>query len=261
MATNGQPKMAGELAIEVHGLEKKYRLGEHASIRKVIQRLSRSGAPAEQFGALSGIEMQVRRGDCLGLVGANGSGKSTLLHVIAGITAPTGGVVRLRGRVLPLFQIGAAFHPDLTGRENIRLYGAILGIPQSEIEEMMDAIAEFAGVERHMDTPNKRYSDGMQARLSCAVAVLFPADIYMFDEVLAVVDGGFRDRCLDEIRRLVGEGRTVIIVSHDLTQIEAVCDRTIWIDSGRIKAGGATADVLPLYREAISAGVTAAHAD
>ena len=245
---NGAPPQAAEPAIEIIDLEKRYRLGEYVSLRNTLAKLSRHGVATERFSALDSITFTVDRGECLGLVGTNGSGKSTLLHVVAGLTVPTGGTVRTYGRILPLFQVGAAFHPDLTGRENVRLFGAVLGIPADEIEEQMDAISAFAEIERHLDTPSKRYSDGMQARLSCAVAVLFPADIYLFDEVLAVVDGGFRDRCLKQIRRLVDQGRTVILVGHDLSQHEVASDRIAWIEAGRLRGIGPRKQILPEYQ-------------
>lgn len=248
--SNGNAPVAPP-AIEIRDLEKRYRLGEHVSLTKTIKRLSRDGVPTERFSALDSINLTIERGECLGLVGRNGSGKSTLLHIVAGITTPTSGVARVRGRVLPLFQIGAGFHPDLTGRENVLLFGAVLGISRRQIEEQMGAIAAFAEIESHLDTPNKRYSDGMQARLSCALAVLFPADIYLFDEVLAVVDGSFRDRCLEQISRLVREGRTVVLVGHDLDLHEAVTDRIAWIEGGKLRAVGPRADLLGEYRSTL----------
>ena len=216
-------------AIEAHGLGKEYRLGEQVSLKRTLQRLTRTGVPANRFGALNDMNLRIGPGECLGVVGSNGSGKSTFLHLIAGITAPTEGELRVAGTVLPLLQIGAGFHPDLTGRENVMLFGTILGLPRTEIEEKMDAIFAFAEIEEHIDTPNKRFSDGMQARLSCALAVLFSADIFLFDEVLAVADGEFREKCLFEIRRLVDSGRTVLFVSHDLEQVRVVGQRVLWI--------------------------------
>jgi ABC-type polysaccharide/polyol phosphate transport system ATPase subunit len=189
----------------------------------------------------------VRSGECLGIVGSNGSGKSTILQILAGITLPTRGVVHIRGKVLPLLAVGSGFHPDLTGRENIVLYGTILGAPRDVILGRVDEIAAFAEIERHLDTPTKRYSDGMQARLSFAIAMGFPADIYIFDEVLAVVDGEFRLRCLGEIERCSRSGRTVLLVSHDMAQIRTLADRVMWMEHGRVRRLGPAADVLDEY--------------
>src|SRR5205807_770069 len=141
----------------------------------------------------------------------------------------TSGFIVVRGRLLPLLAIGTSFHPELTGRENVVLFGAVLGISRDVVEGRMDDVAAFAELEQHLDTPLKRYSDGMKARLSFAIAMLFPADVYVFDEVLAVVDGEFRARCLDEIERLRERGNTVLFVSHDLDQVERLCTRILWL--------------------------------
>ena len=146
-----------------------------------------------------------------------------------------------------MMAVGAGFHPELTGRENVKLFGASLGIPLNAIDARMDAVTEFAELERHMDTPTKRFSSGMVSRLSFAIAVQFPADIYIFDEVLAVVDGDFRAMCLGEIKRLHNDGRTVIFVSHDLDQIADVCERVMWLEGGQIQQLGPTHDVLAAY--------------
>jgi len=163
---------------------------------------------------------------------------------------PTRGSLTVRGRVLPMLSIGAGFHIELTGRENVVLQGAILGVPWRTVLARMEDIMAFAELERHADTPLKRYSSGMQSRLSFAIGMRFPADIYIFDEVLAVVDRAFRDRCLDEIQRMVGSGPTVLFVSHDLDQVSRLCDRTVWLDRGSARAVGQTAEVLDMYRTA-----------
>ena len=180
----------------------------------------------------------MHRGESFGIVGTNGSGKSTLTQVISGIAMQDTGKVEVWGRLIPLLEVGAGFHPELTGRENVELLGTILGLSAGAIRAEMDRIAEFAGVERHLDTPIKRYSTGMQARLSFATAVCFPADIYVFDEVLAVVDDSFRDQCAEELARLSGEGRTIIFMSHDLDLVKSVCTTGMWLDSGRVQLRG-----------------------
>lgn len=239
----------GSSSVVADSLSKVYRLGEHVSLRSTLGRFSRNGQRTNEaeFRALDKVSFQVGQGECYGIIGHNGSGKSTLLQVLAGITVPTEGVMSFRGRVLPLLAVGTGFHPELTGRENIELFGTVLGVSRTEIRAQVDRIAEFAEIERHLDTPNKRYSDGMQARLSFAIAILFPADIYLFDEVLAVVDGEFRERCLAEIEQLHRSGRTVIFVSHDLEQVGVVCDRVMWMRGGAAHMVGDAQTVLPLY--------------
>jgi ABC-type polysaccharide/polyol phosphate transport system ATPase subunit len=154
---------------------------------------------------------------------------------------------------LPLLAVGSCFHPELTGRENVLLFASILGIPRRVALERMADIAAFAELQRHLDTPNKRYSDGMQARLSFAVAMLFPADIYLFDEVLAVVDGEFRDRCMESIRELTRSAKTVVFISHDLRQVEGLCGRVAWLEAGELRQIGAPSAVLSAYKARLAA--------
>jgi len=193
------------------------------------------------------VNFEVYRGETVGLVGTNGSGKSTLLQILAGTTLPTGGELVVRGSVLPLLAVGLAFHPDLTGRENVMLFGVSTGIPLKIIRERMDDVVDFAGVGQHIDTPVKRFSSGMMSRLSVAIAVQFPADIYIFDEVLAVVDAEFQDRCLEVIKGMHAAGRTVFFVSHNRSQVEAVCNRVMWLDRGEIRDFAGTTRVLDAY--------------
>jgi ABC-type polysaccharide/polyol phosphate transport system ATPase subunit len=160
--------------------------------------------------------------------------------------------MRVYGRVLPLLAVGQGFHPDLTGRENVTLFASSLGIPRATIASRMNAVTEFAELDRHMDTPVKRFSSGMTSRLSFAIAVQFPADIYIFDEVLAVVDGEFRDRCLREIKRLHAIGRTVFFVSHNLEQIAEVCQSVLWLEQGKVKAVGPAPELLATYERALA---------
>lgn len=242
--------------IRAESVHKDYRLGELSSLGRTIRQLTgRMGVRHNRaFAALDEVSFEVRAGEALGLVGHNGSGKSTLLHMICGITLPTSGSILVRGRLLPLLSIGTSFHPELTGRENIALFGTVLGLDRKVIEAQTDAIAEFAELEQHLDTPNKRYSDGMQARLSFAIAMRFPADIYVFDEVLAVVDGAFRDRCLTEIEALRDSGKTVLFVSHDLEQVGRICDRCLWLDHGRVKELGLAHEILRRYESESMAG-------
>jgi ABC-type polysaccharide/polyol phosphate transport system ATPase subunit len=201
----------------------------------------------QAFDALRGVSFEAYPGECFGIVGSNGSGKSTVLQILAGITLPSSGSMLVRGTVLPLLAVGAGFHLELTGRENSFLFGTILGLNRRVIESKLDAIAAFAELERHFDTPLKRYSHGMQSRLCFAIAMLFPASIYCFDEVLAVVDGEFKERCLNEVRTLVRGGATVFFISHDLDQVGLLCDRVMWLDSGEIREIGTTGEVVERY--------------
>ncbi len=240
------------LAIHAEGLSKHYRLGELHSLSGTMTRILRPRAAAAAAGleALVEVDLTVRRGEALGVAGTNGSGKSTLLKILAGTTLPTSGTMRVRGRVLPLLAVGQNFHPELTGRENVTLFASSLGIPRDAIFAGMDEVTEFAELERHMDTPVKRFSDGMSSRLSAAIAMQFPADIYVFDEVLAVVDREFQVRCIEAIKRLNRRGSTIIFVSHNSQQVAEVCKRVVWLDSGRVRDDGAPGDVLDAYAHA-----------
>lgn len=251
-SVNGQD----ELAIQAGDLSKRYRLGEHRSLGNTVRQLTGRSSDAEgnSLEALADVDFSVARGETLGIVGGNGSGKSTLFQLVAGITLPTGGWLTIRGRVLPLLAVGTGFHPELTGRENITLFGASIGVPQTVIRESMDRVAAFAELELHMETPVKRYSSGMLSRLSFATAVLFPADIYLFDEVLALVDAEFQERCLAEIAQLVQAGRTVLFVSHDLDQVATLADRVMWLESGRIRDIGPTEKILAEYERRHAVG-------
>jgi ABC-2 type transport system ATP-binding protein len=228
-------------------VSKTYRLGEYLRLEGTIRTILRRAREPEQFEALRGVSFEAYAGECFGIVGTNGSGKSTVLQVMAGITLPTRGEMRVRGTVLPLLAVGAGFHLELTGRENSFLFGTILGLDRDLINSKLDDIARFGELERHFDTPLKRYSSGMQSRLCFAIAMLFPAAIYCFDEVLAVVDGEFKERCLQEIRTLAGAGGTVFFISHDLDQVRTLCDRVLWLEQGVVRELGAPSEILDRY--------------
>jgi homopolymeric O-antigen transport system ATP-binding protein len=246
--TNGG-KPSTDLAVRCAEIGKSYGLGEELSLQHTLNTLIRRGEEQERFWALSDLSFEVRRGEAFGIVGSNGSGKSTLTQVISGIAMQDTGKVEVWGRLIPLLEIGAGFHPELTGRENIELLGTILGLSSSAIQAEMDRITDFAGIRRHIDTPLKRYSSGMSARLSFATAVCFPADIYVFDEVLAVVDDSFREQCTAELTRLNEMGRTVIFMSHDLELVKSVCSTGMWLERGKIRMRGAIQDVAGAYTD------------
>jgi lipopolysaccharide transport system ATP-binding protein len=254
--------VAGELngdraiAVSAQGLRKRYRLGESGGLVRTLRRLlNNQGAYHNRFQdtpfeALGGVDFTCYQGEAVGIVGKNGSGKSTLLQILSGTTLPTSGEMRVRGHVVPLLAVGLGFHPELTGRENVTLFAASLGIPRVRTEERMDAVTAFAELEQHMDTPVKRYSSGMLSRLSFAIAMQLPADIYVFDEVLAVVDSEFRARCLEAIRELHESGRTVLFVSHDMDVVAEVCHRVMWLEKGKIQEFGPATEVLASYERA-----------
>jgi ABC-type polysaccharide/polyol phosphate transport system ATPase subunit len=244
------------VAVSATGLRKRYRLGEHQSLQLTAKRLLRwRGAPElPTFEALAGVDFTCYRGEAIGIVGTNGSGKSTLLQILAGTTLPSGGEMRVRGRVVPLLAVGLGFHPELTGRENVTLFATSLGVPRGVIADRMDAVTTFAELERHMDTPVKRFSSGMISRLSFAIAMQLPADIYVFDEVLAVVDAEFQARCLEEIKSLHADGRTVIFVSHHREQVADVCERVVWLEDGAVRGAGPATTVLDAYEEVHGVG-------
>jgi lipopolysaccharide transport system ATP-binding protein len=240
-----------EAAVEARDLRKRYQLGELGNVGRLARRMVGRGSPTRsQFEALAGVDFTVNRGEAIGIVGTNGSGKSTLLQILAGTTLPTSGELWVRGRVLPLLAVGLAFHPELTGRENITLFASSVGIPRQTIADQIDSVIDFAEVRQHADTPIKRYSSGMVSRLCVAIAVQFPADVYVFDEVLAVVDSEFQERCLTEIAQLHAVGRTVFFVSHDAEQVLSVCQRVLWLEHGAVRDFGPAARVLEEYHEA-----------
>jgi ABC-2 type transport system ATP-binding protein/lipopolysaccharide transport system ATP-binding protein len=247
-------------AIEIEALSKRYRLGlgvEAQSLRDAIA-LRGPGKPkpaSEDIWALRDLSMSVARGEALGVIGRNGAGKSTLLKILARVTRPTKGVARTRGRVGALLEVGTGMHPELTGRENVFLNGVLLGISRGDVRRRFDEIVSFAGVERFIDTPLKRYSSGMQLRLAFAVAAHLEPEIVIVDEVLAVGDEEFRQRCMGTMAGLGKEGRTVVFVSHDLGSITTLCGRAIWLDAGRVRQDGKPQSVIDSYRQATIPGV------
>src|SRR3954447_16856698 len=245
----------GDLAIQCVGLTKRYELGETLSLSRTLSALVPGRADnRERFAALDKVTFDVPRGSFFGIVGSNGSGKSTLTQIISGIAVPTEGEARVWGRVLPLLEVGSGFHDELTGAENVALLGAVLGLDPREVRATLPRIAEFAGVERHLDTPLKRYSSGMRARLSFATAICFPADTYVFDEVLAVVDDDFRDQCVEELSLVNGTGRTIIFMSHDLDLVRGTCREGMWLERGHVRSVGSMDSVAAEYEAALRHG-------
>lgn len=207
-----------------------------------------AGDGAETFWALEDVSFDLRAGETLGVIGENGAGKSVLLKILARITPPTRGTATVRGRIGAMLEVSAGFHYELTGRENVFLSGAILGMSQREIAVRLDRIIEFAEIADAIDTPVKRYSSGMAARLAFSVAAHLDAEIMLVDEVLAVGDAGFRQKCLDAMRGIARSGRSIVFVSHELDMLERLCDRAILIDHGRIRADGPPGELLDIHR-------------
>jgi lipopolysaccharide transport system ATP-binding protein len=249
-------------AIDIHRLGKRYAIGVTpiggstlgesltgwiARPWRRFQHLAGRGDRAADFWALKDITLKVDVGDVLGIVGPNGAGKSTLLKILSRITAPTEGYVDLHGRVSSLLEVGTGFHPDLTGRENIFLNGAILGMFRTEIVRKLDAIVAFAELEQFIDTPVKHYSSGMYVRLAFSVAAHLEPEILIVDEVLSVGDLHFRSKCLGRMQDLRSQGRTVLLVSHDLTSVRQLCTRAVMLQRGRVVDDGAPAEVTRRY--------------
>jgi lipopolysaccharide transport system ATP-binding protein len=237
--------------IEAHGLGKRYSLGAAQSnnLRESLGRWfrSRSRRTNDEFWALDDISFAVKPGEAVGIIGRNGAGKSTLLKILSRITSPTRGHARLRGRVAALLEVGTGFHGELSGRENIFLNGAIMGMSRTEIRQSFDEIVEFSQIERFLDTPVKRYSSGMYVRLAFAVAAHLRPEILVVDEVLAVGDASFQKKCLGKMQDVASGGRTVLFVSHNMAAITRLCSRAILLDKGRIEADGRIDDVVARY--------------
>jgi lipopolysaccharide transport system ATP-binding protein len=238
--------------IEINELGKLYRIGENSAT--LLSRLwspLRGGTAddrrASEFWALRGVSLDVCEGDVLGLIGKNGAGKSTLLKILSRITEPSCGRAILRGRVASLLEVGTGFHPELTGRENIFLNGVILGMRISEVKAKFDEIVGFSEIGRFIDTPVKRYSSGMYVRLAFAIAAHLEPEVLLVDEVLAVGDAAFQRRCLGKMGEVAREGRTIIFVSHNMTAIQTLCSRAVWLEHGRVVKEGAVRPTVSEY--------------
>jgi len=216
---------------------------------------------SEDFWALRDVSFEVARGETLGIVGRNGAGKSTLLKLLGGITVPTEGQLTIVGRLSALIEVGSGFHPELTGRENVFLSGAILGMRRRDISARLDSIADFSGVGAFLDTPVKYYSSGMYVRLGFAIAAHLEPDVLLVDEVLAVGDSEFQARCLQRIQELKRRGTTMVVVSHDLGAVEQLSDRAILIDAGTLAATGSPQDVISRYQRLVSGAGALSHED
>jgi lipopolysaccharide transport system ATP-binding protein len=248
-----------ELAVSAQGLSKTYEIRHNdqaatTAAEAVVARLRHPyrRQDREQFSALAEVDFEVRRGEVLGVIGRNGAGKSTLLKILSRITPPSAGRVDVWGRIGSLLEVGTGFHPELTGRENIYLNGAILGMNGSEVRRNFSEIVEFAGIEKFLDTPVKRYSSGMYIRLAFAVAAHLEVDVLLVDEVLAVGDIEFQKKCLGKMRDVAAGGRTVLFVSHQMNSVSALCTRALVLERGRVAFDGDVPGAVRVYQESFS---------
>ena len=257
-----------DTVIRAEGIGKKYIIshqyqGKYTALRDVIAQKTRhlkqriktpfgsrnTTSSKEEFWALKNISFGIKKGDAVGIIGYNGAGKSTLLKIMSRITEPTAGKVSINGRVASLLEVGTGFHPELTGRENIYLNGAILGMRKFEINRRFDEIVQFAEIDKFLDTPVKRYSSGMYVRLAFSVAAHLEPEILMVDEVLAVGDAAFQKKCLGRMKNVAREGRTVLFVSHNMNSIRRFCNNVIWIDKGNLVKRGNADEVVREYEQ------------
>jgi len=247
------------IAIYAGNLSKQYRIGvlkhRHDTLRdhladaltSLLRRNGHSHHNEDTFWALKDLSFEIQQGETVGFIGPNGAGKSTLLKILSRITKPTAGFAEIRGRVASLLEVGTGFHPELTGRENIYLNGAILGMKNAEIKRNFDAIVDFSGVEKFIDTPVKRYSSGMYVRLAFAVAAHLQPDILIVDEILSVGDMAFQQKCLGKMESVANEGRTVLFVSHNMGAVRNLCKRAYWLHGGQLAMAGSAAEVIDSY--------------
>lgn len=253
------------LVVQLESVSKHYRAGRSRTVVDLIassvnqvrgKRLevhsAARGTVDANIWALRDVSFDVPEGAGLGVIGRNGAGKTTLLKLVSRVTWPTSGKVRVAGRVVSLIELGAGFHPELTGRENVYLGGGLFGLTRREVDRSFDQIVEFAGVERLIDTPMKRYSSGLYARLGFAVAVFSHPDIVLVDEVLAVGDAAFRRRALECLRQLIADGKTVLFISHDMWNVRRLCDEILWMEEGRVRAYGAAAEIVERYMSEVN---------
>jgi ABC-2 type transport system ATP-binding protein len=239
---------SGSTAIAVDGVSKRFVLRRVRSMKEIAVYLMQGKAVADTFLALDDVSLEVQEGEAVGLLGLNGSGKSTLLKLVSGVMRPDAGSVRVKGRVAGLIEVGAGLHPDLTGRENIFLNGAILGMSEAQVRRSFDAIVDFSEIEQFLDTDVKHYSSGMFLRLAFAVAVHTDPDVFLVDEILAVGDEPFQRKCLERVQRMRSEGRTLVVVSHDVETVQKVCDRGVLLRGGRKAVDGTLDEAVTALR-------------
>jgi ABC-2 type transport system ATP-binding protein len=237
-------------AIEVSDISKQFVLRHTRSLKEAVVWLAkgRKGDLSEKFHALKNVSLDIKTGETVALLGFNGSGKSTLLKHISGVMLPDTGTVKTRGRVAGLIEVGAGFHPDLSGRDNVYLNGAILGMTEQQVKDRFDDIVEFSEIGQFIDTEVKFYSSGMYLRLAFSVAVHTDPEVFLIDEILAVGDEPFQRKCIDKIQELARDGKTLVVVSHDLDLVSRICERGILLEHGNIKFDGSIHDAVAILR-------------
>lgn len=237
--------------INAQGVSVKFRLADEKifSFKEFVTKKLSGKINYKNFLALDGVTFSVEKGEVVGIIGKNGSGKSTLLKVIAGILKPTSGNISHSGVIAPMLELGSGFDPDLTGKENILLNGAILGFDRKFLENKYDEILEFSGLGDFINVPIRNYSSGMMMRLAFSIATLVDPDILIVDEILAVGDAAFQEKCAERMKKMMTGGTTVLIVSHSLAQIRELCSKVIWLDGGKVKMIGSTDEVCDRYAE------------
>jgi len=250
LQTTSDGAMTGA-AVEFENVTKRFELHEGRSLREFVPLLFKKRAFSPPFYALNDVSMRIEPGETVALIGRNGSGKSTALKLMAGVMAPTEGRVFVAGRISPLIELGAGFHPDLTGRENVVLNASILGLSGREVSQRMQQIVDFAELWDFMDTPVKRYSSGMYTRLGFSVAIHSDPDILLVDEVLAVGDTSFQEKCLDKMQEFKRQGITIVVVSHSPELVEQFCERAIWLDHGKVVDQGPAPQLIKAYIDSV----------
>lgn len=242
--------------LEIINISKKFRINAqqqpYLSLRDSLSNVFKGGNKTEDFWALKDVSFDVYAGDTVGIIGKNGAGKSTLLKILSKITPPTSGKIIGRGRIASLLEVGTGFHPELSGRENIYMNGSILGMKRFEIQKNFDAIVDFAGIEKFIDTPLKHYSSGMQLRLAFAVAAFLENEILIIDEVLAVGDAEFQKKCMGKMEDVSKSGRTILFVSHNMTALETICDKAVLLQLAKVKSIGETKQIIQAHLEGSS---------
>lgn len=239
--------MDADTAIAAVGIRKKFKIYEDKGSSLKERILFRGRRRYREHWVLNGLDVKIPKGGAVGLIGKNGCGKSTTLKLFARIICPTDGSIEMQGKVSSLIELGAGFHPDLSGRENIFLNASIFGLNHAEIKRRMDAIIRFSELEAFIDQPVRTYSSGMYMRLAFAVAIHVDADILLIDEILSVGDVNFQAKCLDRLKGLKAQGTTIVLVSHVMGQVQEICDRVLWLEDGRVRMDGSTKEVTKRY--------------
>lgn len=239
--------LSPDTAIEITHLSKRFHRQNQKTFKELLPALFAGQKPVNSFWALKDVDLQIQKGETVGIIGSNGSGKSTLLKIIAGVTQPSQGSIRVNGRIAPLIELGAGFHPELSGRENVFLNGVILGLSRKEVAAKFEKIVGFAELEEFIDEPVKHYSSGMYLRLAFSVAVHTDPEILLVDEILSVGDEAFQKKCMGWMNELKKKGTTIILVSHSLETVRAFCTRAIWISQGNVLMQGEPASVIRQY--------------